>query len=157
MHDKKDPDKVLYFANNHLCRNNSETMFITLWLGIYNKKTNILSFANAGHNPPIIEKNNKFEFLDVENGITLGIFEEYNFITEEIELPSKIIIYTDGITDAINKNEKMYGEERLLNCLNNNSKKDIINTILNDVTNFVEDNDQFDDMTLLILENNKYS
>ena len=53
--------------------------------------------------------------------------------------------------------EKMYGEERLLNCLNNNSKKDIINTILNDVTNFVEDNDQFDDMTLLILENNKYS
>jgi sigma-B regulation protein RsbU (phosphoserine phosphatase) len=76
---------------------------------------------------------------------------------EEIELPSKIIIYTDGITDAINKNEKMYGEERLLNCLNNNSKKDIINTILNDVTNFVEDNDQFDDMTLLILENNKYS
>ena len=157
LHDKKDPDKVLYFANNHLCRNNSETMFITLWLGIYNKKTNILSFANAGHNPPIIEKNNKFEFLDVENGITLGIFEEYNFITEEIELPSKIIIYTDGITDAINKNEKMYGEERLLNCLNNNSKKDIINTILNDVTNFVEDNDQFDDMTLLILENNKYS
>ena len=154
LHNKKDPSKVLYFANNHLCRNNSETMFITLWLGIYNKKTNILNFSNAGHNPPIIEENNNFKLLDIDSGIALGILEEYNFITEEIELPSKIIVYTDGITDAINKNETTYGEERLINCLNNNSNEDIINSILNDVNNFVEDNEQFDDMTILILENN---
>lgn len=154
LYNKKDPSKVLYFANNHLCRNNSETMFITLWLGIYNKKTNILNFSNAGHNPPIIEENNNFKLLDIDSGIALGILEEYNFITEEIELPSKIIVYTDGITDAINKNETTYGEERLINCLNNNSNEDIINSILNDVNNFVEDNEQFDDMTILILENN---
>lgn len=153
---KKDPCKVLYFANNHLCRNNSETMFITLWLGIYNKKTNILNFSNAGHNPPIIEENNNFKLLDIDGGIALGVLEDYNYITEEIELPSKIIAYTDGITDAINKNETMYGEKRLINCLNNNSNEDIINSILKDVNNFVEDNEQFDDMTILILENNKY-
>lgn len=153
---KKDPCKVLYFANNHLCRNNSETMFITLWLGIYNKKTNILNFSNAGHNPPILEENNNFKLLNIDSGVALGILEDYNFITEEIELPSKIIAYTDGITDAINKNETMYGEERLINCLNNNSNEDIINSILNDVNNFVEDNEQFDDMTILILKNNKY-
>lgn len=104
---KKDPCKVLYFANNHLCRNNSETMFITLWLGIYNKKTNILNFSNAGHNPPILEENNNFKLLNIDSGVALGILEDYNFITEEIELPSKIIAYTDGITDAINKNETM--------------------------------------------------
>ena len=153
---KKDPCKVLYFANNHLCRNNSETMFITLWLGIYNKKTNILNFSNAGHNPPILEENNNFKLLNIDSGVALGILEDYNFITEEIELPSKIIAYTDGITDAINKNETMYGEKRLINCLNNNSNEDIINSILNDVNNFVEDNEQFDDMTILILKNNKY-
>lgn len=153
---KKDPCKVLYFANNHLCRNNSETMFITLWLGIYNKKTNILNFSNAGHNPPILEENNNFKLLNIDSSVALGILEDYNFITEEIELPSKIIAYTDGITDAINKNETMYGEERLINCLNNNSNEDIINSILNDVNNFVEDNEQFDDMTILILKNNKY-
>ena len=153
---KKDPCKVLYFANNHLCRNNSETMVITLWLGIYNKKTNILNVSNAGHNPPIIEENNNFKLLDIDSGIALGILEEYNFITEEIELPRKIIVYTDGITDAINKNETMYGEKRLINCLNNNSNEDIINSILNDVNNFVEDKEQFDDMTILILKNNKY-
>ena len=131
-------------------------MFITLWLGIYNKKTNILNFSNARHNPPIIEENNNFKLLDIDSGIALGILEEYNFITEEIELPRKIIVYTDGITDAINKNETMYGEKRLINCLNNNSNEDIINSILNDVNNFVEDNEQFDDMTILILKNNKY-
>lgn len=125
-------------------------------VGIYNKKTNILNFSNAGHNPPILEENNNFKLLNIDSGVALGILEDYNFITEEIELPSKIIAYTDGITDAINKNETMYGEERLINCLNNNSNEDIINSILNDVNNFVEDNEQFDDMTILILKNNKY-
>ena len=155
LYNEKDPDKVLYSVNNHLCQNNSETMFVTLWLGIYNKQTNILTFSNAGHNPPIIEKNNNFEFLDVDEGIVLGILEDYEFITQEIDFPSKIILYTDGITDAMNKNDKMYSEKRLMDCLKNNSNENIINTILNDVKNFTEDNEQFDDMTMLILENNK--
>ena len=155
LYNKKDPSEVLYLVNNHLCQNNSETMFVTLWLGIYNKKTNTLSFSNAGHNPPIIEENNKFKFLDVNEGIVLGILEDYEFITQEIDFPGKIVLYTDGITDAINKNYEMYGEERLMNFLENSACENIINTLLDDINDFTENNEQFDDMTILILENTK--
>ena len=154
LYNQKDPAKVLSIVNNQLCKHNSETMFISLWLGIYNKQTNIMTFCNAGHNPPIIEKNNKFEFLNVDENLVLGILEDFNYITQEIEFPSKIILYTDGITDATDKINEMYGEKRLIECLGKSSDENTINTILNDVNKFTEDNEQFDDMTILILEKN---
>ena len=152
---QKDPAKVLWMVNNTLCQHNSESMFVTLWLGVYNKRTNMISFSNAGHNPPIIEKNGEFEFLKVDEGIVLGILEDYDFITQEIEFPSKIILYTDGITEAINENKEGYSEKRLVKCLETSSGENIIEKVLNDVAEFTEGCEQFDDMTLLILESKK--
>ena len=153
VYNQKDPAKVLFGVNDNLCQNNSETMFVTLWLGIYNRKTNILNFANAGHNPPIIKNGDEFEFLEVDEGIVLGILEDYEFVTQAIDLPEKIILYTDGITDAVNEDEENYGDERLMECLKNSPGENIIKAILDDVNEFTEDNGQFDDMTILILEN----
>ena len=150
---QKDPSKILYRINNHISRYNSENMFITLWLGIYNKNTNILTFSNAGHNPPIIKKGDKFEFLDVNAGIVLGILEDYEFTSQEIDLKDAIILYTDGITDAKNNNNEMYGEEKLIDFFNKNTfNDDIINELIEDINKFTQDKDQFDDMTLLILK-----
>ena len=152
---EKDPSEILNSVNNHIYVNNSETMFITLWLGIYNKKTNILTFSNAGHNPPLIRKHDKFELMPIDTGIVLGILEDYEFTTEEIEFSNEIILYTDGITDAINKNDEAYGEKRLIDFFNRTKmKNNIINNLIEDVNKFTQDTDQFDDMTLLILKKN---
>lgn len=149
----KDPSKILCRINNHICRYNSENMFITLWLGIYNKNTNILTFSNAGHNRPIIKKDDKFELLDVNAGIVLGILEDYEFTTSEIDLKDSIILYTDGITDAKNNNNEMYGEQKLIDFFNKNTLNDnIINELIEDINKFTQDREQFDDMTLLILK-----
>ena len=149
----QDPSKILYQLNNQLCENNSETMFITLWLGIYNKSTNELIFSNAGHNPPLIRENDKFKYLDIDSGIVIGVMEDFDYITENIKITDKLVLYTDGITDANNKDKKMYGEDRLLNFFNEfKSDADPIDPLLDDINSFAKDEEQFDDMTLLYLK-----
>ena len=150
---ERDPSKVLYLLNNQLCENNSESMFITLWLGIYNRKTNILTFSNGGHNSPLIMEDGKFEILKTKSGIVLGIKEDFEFIKEEITLSKKIIVYTDGITDEKNADGEFYGENKFIDFLNrNNSENKIIAKLLEDINEFTGHEEQFDDMTIVILD-----
>ena len=154
---EKNPSKVLYLLNNQLCENNSESMFITLWLGIYNKTSKKIIFSNAGHNPPLFKDkdNDKFKYLNIESGIVLGIMEDFDYINEEISFSKEIILYTDGITDANNDSNEMYGEDRLLNFFNRfESDSDPIKPLLNDINTFTNGEDQFDDMTILYLKDN---
>lgn len=147
------PSNALSLLNNQLCEKNSETMFITLWLGIYNKTTGKLAFSNAGHNPPLIRENGEFRYLNIDSGIVLGIMEDFEFVNEEITLSDELVLYTDGITDANNKENKMYGEDRLLNFFNGfESDEDPIKPLINDIRKFTEDAEQYDDMTLLYLK-----
>ena len=149
----QDPSKVLYLLNNQLCENNPESMFITLWLGIYNKTTQELIFSNAGHNPPLIKENGNFNYISIDTGIVLGIMEDFDFVTENITLRDQIVLYTDGITDANNTNDEMYGEDRLLKFFNEfESENDPIRPLLDDINNFTKDCEQFDDMTLLYMK-----
>ena len=149
---ERDPSKVMYLLNNQLCENNSESMFITLWLGIYNSKTKMLTFSNAGHNTPVIMEDGKFKSIEVDTGIALGIWEDYEFIKEEIPICNKMILYTDGITDAMNSDEEFYGENKLIDFLNNhNSENKIVTKLLEDINKFTGSEEQFDDMTLVIL------
>ena len=150
-----DPSEVLFSLNNQLCVNNPESMFITLWLGIYNKTNKKLIFSNAGHNPPLIKEKGKFKYLDIESGIALGVMEDFQYGDEEIIIEEELVTYTDGITDANNNNNEMYGEERLLEFFNGfKSDKDPILPLLKDIKDFTKDAEQFDDMTLLYLKVN---
>jgi sigma-B regulation protein RsbU (phosphoserine phosphatase) len=149
-HDK-DPSQVLYSLNNHLTKNNPECMFLTLWLGIYDRTTKKLTFSNAGHNPPLIRENDNFRYLDIESGIVLGIMEDFDYAREEITLEDELVLYTDGITDANDINDEMYGEDRLKDFFNFESSKEPIEPLLKDINEFTKGNDQFDDMTLLYL------
>ena len=128
-------------------------MFITLWLGIYNKSTGKITFANAGHNPPLIKENGKFKYLKCNHDIVLGIMENFDYASNEITLKDEIVLYTDGITDANNANNEMYGEYRLLNFFNSfKQDKDPIEPLLKDINKFTKEQEQFDDMTLLYLK-----
>ena len=147
-----DPSKVLYSLNNQLCENNPESMFITLWLGIYNKTTKKLTFSNAGHNPPLIKENGEFKYLNINSGIVLGIMEDFDYVKEEIAMANEIVLYTDGITDANNANNELYSD-RLLNFFNEfKSDDDPILPLLDDLSEFTKGEEQFDDMTLLYLK-----
>ena len=149
----QDPSRVLYLLNNQLCENNSESMFITLWLGIYNITTNELIFSNAGHDPPLIKENHMFKHLNIESGLVLGIMEDYDYITEKMILSDEIVLYTDGITDTNNNENEMYGEDKLLKFFNEfKSNKDPIQPLLKNISEFRQDAEQFDDMTLLYLK-----
>ena len=128
-------------------------MFISLWVGIYNKNTKKLKFSNAGHTLPLIKKDDSFEYLDVYRGIILAILEDFEYKTEEITLSNELILYTDGITDATNDNDECYGEDRLLDFFNKiKIDDDPINPLLNDINNFIGKQEQFDDMTLIYLK-----
>lgn len=152
LNNERDPSKVLYQLNNQLCENNTESMFLTLWVGIYNNKTNVLTFSNAGHNAPLVMEDGKFRFLEVNPGIVLGIAENFEFLKEETPISKGIMAYTDGITDAKNSNEEFYGEDRLVDFLNtHNFENEIIDDLLKDIDEFTGSEDQFDDMTLVIL------
>ena len=148
-----DPSKVLCSLNNQISVNNSESMFITIWLGIYNKSSKKIIFSNAGHNPPLIKKNGEFKYLDIDTGLVLGIMEDFGYVKEEITLTNELVLYTDGITDANNNHNEMYGEDRLLKFFNEfKSDEGPIIPLLNDISEFTEDAEQYDDMTLLYLK-----
>lgn len=150
---EKDPAKVLYEINNQLFENNSEFMFITLFLAIYNKKSHVLTYANAGHNLPIIKNNGVYENLTVDSAIALGVMKDFEFKNGKVKLNEELFIYTDGITDAINENEELYGEGRLLDFLNNEKdNNDIIHDLNENIQTFCGNMEQFDDMTSLWLK-----
>lgn len=151
---ERDPSKVLYSLNNQLCENNSEMMFITLWVGIYNLKSRTITFSNAGHNPPLIKDNGKYKLLEVNNGLVLGIMEDFKFVSEELPFSGELVVFTDGITDAKNIDGEMYGEENLIDFFNNN-ENDQVDSLFDKVDEFCNGAEQFDDMTLLILKDKK--
>ena len=147
-------------ANNRLCGNNEAGMFVTVWLGIYEIDTGKLSFVNAGHNPPLLLHNDTWVYLDhktYKRGPVLGLQENIRYCMNELVLNEKshLLLYTDGITEATSLEKELYGEERLMACVEankNQTTQGLIKEVLNDVNDFVGEAVQFDDMTMLALQ-----
>ena len=153
MKNELDPAMVLHDVNNQICENNPEMMFITLFLGIYNRNTHKLKYANAGHNPPLVKTSGVYGLLDVDSEIVLGVMDDYEYKNHELWLEEEIILYTDGITDAQNGKHELYGEERLMDFLNSHvSSENIMMDLIDDINRFTKEEKQFDDMTILILK-----
>lgn len=154
------PDVVMTMANNRLCSNNEAGMFVTVWLGIYEIDTAKLSFVNAGHNPPLLLHNDTWVYLDhktYKRGIVLGLQENIRYCMNELVLNEKshLLLYTDGITEATSLEKELYGEERLMACVEankNQTTQGLIKEVLKDVNDFVGEAVQFDDMTMLALQ-----
>ncbi len=148
---------VFTFGNEILCTGNEAGMFVTAWQGSLNTQNGELSFSNAGHNPPLIRrKNGKFEYLVSRAGFVLAGMEgiHYKLNTITLEPGDAIFLYTDGVTEATNANNELYGEDRLLNAINAQdftNMKDLCDAITQDVAAFVGDAPQFDDMTMTAL------
>lgn len=153
----KDSDKILSEVNNILNENNSTNMFVTVWLGIFDTKKKTLSFTNAGHNSPIIIQKDSVSFLKDKHNMALGILKDRKYEVGKIKMNKgdKIFLYTDGVTEAHSETNELYGENRLVRLIKSdiaNSPRAIISSISSDITKFSGKRQQFDDITMLMLE-----
>lgn len=157
-HSVKSPGEILTLVNERICNNNKANMFITVWLGILDLRTGEMVAANAGHeDPAICKKDGEFIINKQKHGIPVGAMEEYKYKDYDIKLESgdKLFIYTDGVPEAENNNDKMFGLENMIGSLNrvkNNNCEGILVSVKNDVDTFVDGAIQFDDLTMLCFE-----
>ena len=151
----KDPKELIKIINDKICASNKNGLFITMFAAIVDVKTGKMSCINCGHNPILIKQNNgKYKYLHLEPNSVLGVIEDAEFNIHEVQLQEGdfVFAYTDGITEAMNDKNEMYGEERLLNCLNNaktQSIDGIVNEVKANVREFTGEVPQSDDMTML--------
>ena len=154
------PGEILEDVNALLIRNNPDLMFVTVWLGILNVSTGELRSANAGHEFPLIcRKGEDFAVKTEERGIALGIYEKGQYDYEKnsciLRRGDRLFVYTDGVTDAADKAEWRFGQERLEKCLNGysgNDVADVLPGIQKAIDDFASGVEQFDDITMMIVE-----
>lgn len=154
------PKELIEIINKKICENNKQGFFVTMLAGIVDITTGKTSFINCGHNLPLIKRNNgSYEYLQLNSNIPLGVFENMEYEIYETTLNSGDIIYTytDGITEAINFDNEMYGETRLYDCINSieETEPDIIDEkIRASIQEYTESVEQSDDITMLIFKYN---
>ena len=141
-------------ANDSLCASNEANMFVTLWVGVLDLATGEMTYVSAGHNPPVIVQNGVPSYLRIKSGFVLAGMEgiPYKEHTFTLAKGDVVYLYTDGITEANSVTEELFGEDRLIACFENAqemSAQQIVQTVKRAVDDFVQENDQFDDMTML--------
>ncbi len=152
------PAEILAFTNQHLCEHNRAGMFVTVWMGILEISTGRLRAANAGHEYPAVRRaDGQFELLKDRHGFVIGGMEGTRYTEYELVLEpgSKLFVYTDGVPEATDAENNMFGKERMLSCLNaapEQPPEQILAQIRRGVDEFVKDAEQFDDLTMLCLE-----
>lgn len=158
------PSEILYRANNLLSERNPEMFFVTIWIGILDIVTGELSYGIAGHNPPLVHKSgNRFEYMESRldsagyDNVAAGVFPDMTYATFKGKMNpgDKILLYTDGVTDALNSKGERFGEEGLKKYLNINLEKnsvEIISSLKDELGEFAKDTPQFDDITILAIE-----
>ena len=145
-------------ANEKLCENNESGMFVTAWMGILDLTTGNVQFANAGHNPPLLKRaDGSFEYLKTRAGFVLAGMEGVRYRVGEITLNEgdRLFLYTDGVPEATNVENKLYGEDRLLTFMNQNATVEatkLLPALKANIDEFVGEAPQFDDITMLMFD-----
>ena len=150
--------EILTKTNEAICSNNKAGMFITVWLGILEISSGKLTAANAGHEYPVIKRaDGAFEVMKDKHGLVIGALEGVRYREYELQFEPgmKLFLYTDGVPEASDAENRMFGLPRMLSALN--ADKDagpekLLNHVLDAMGDFVKDAEQFDDTTMLCLE-----
>ena len=153
------PEKVLADTNTALCSNNRMEMFVTAWVGVLEISTGRMTAASAGHEFPAVysASEGQFELLKGKNGFVLGGIEgaRYKEYSLTLQPGDKLFVYTDGVPEATDSSQTLFGTERMLASLNRAggaSPRETLETVRADVDAFVGKAEQFDDLTMLCLE-----
>ena len=152
------PKEVLELTNRQICSNNREEMFVTVWFGILDLDTGKLTAANAGHEYPALKKAGEhFELIKDKHGFVIGGMDIARYTEYELQMDpgAKLFLYTDGVAEATNAENELFGTERMVNALRlaeEDSPQDILGVVDAAVTDFVKDAPQFDDLTMMCVE-----
>ena len=154
-----EPVKVFVNTNNKLYEGNDAEMFVTCWMGFLKTDTGLVSFVNAGHNPPVIVRNGLASFIKQKSNMVLAGMSDMPYMEQQVQLEKGdfLFLYTDGVVEATDAHDQLYGEERLLKILSKNHTpgeegcREICADVKQDVDLFVGEAPQFDDMTMLCL------
>ena len=145
-------------ANEKLCENNEADMFVTAWMGILDLQTGNMKCANAGHNPPLLKRaDGSFECLKTRAGFVLAGMEGVRYRVSEMTLNpgDRLFLYTDGVPEATNVENQLYGEDRLLAFMNQNATvqaTELLPALKANIDEFVGEAPQFDDITMLMFD-----
>jgi len=157
----QEPARILSDVNNYLCEGNDEDMFVTALLGNIDLKTGLVRYANGGHNAPVvIRADGSVDWLEVESGFMLAGYPDMEFVPQEIQLHpgDTLLLYTDGVTEAVNPALELYSDPRLLiNCAKAPRDKELselLGYIRRDIDEFGAGAEQADDITMLALRYN---
>ena len=151
-------NEIFTKANEKLCENNESGMFVTAWMGILDITTGNMQFANAGHNPPLLKKHDgSFEYLKTRAGFVLAGMEGVRYRAGELTLSpgDRLFLYTDGVPEATNTENILYGEDRLISFMNQNSAIEapvLLPALKANIDEFVGEAPQFDDITMLMFD-----
>ena len=154
------PAETIKKVNAHMSNDEAqpEGMFITYVFGVYNEETKKITYSNAGHFPPIVFNNTSKEFRSMDaGGAAIGIVEDIVYAEETIDFGDGdiLVMYTDGVTEAFDAGGDMYGFDRMVEVVKNNSDKSaekIIDSIYDSVNNFAENVPQHDDLTIVVVK-----
>ena len=155
---ERSPAAILERVNRSLCVGNDAGMFVTLFCGILDVRTGVLRYSSAGHNPPVALTAGEVRYLDVPKGIVAGMLEQAKFTEASLAIPvgGSVLIYTDGVSEAMNREGDFYTEERLLSVARTLPALDasgIVKSVHASVLAFASDAPQADDITLLAVHN----
>lgn len=149
--------RICTIINKHMCEDGENGMYITLFLGILDLNTGIITYSNAGHPYPlIVHPDGKTQCLNTDSGIPIGILDNYRFTegTYVLSPNHSILLYTDGITDAENPAGQFFGKDRLVQCVEKaapSSPQQIIQAIMGEITRHIGGGKQTDDLSLLLI------
>ena len=149
--------EIFTAVNARLCENNDQGMFATAWIGIVDTRTMTLQYTNAGHNYPFFQRRGQScEMIEARHGLFLAGMDFTRYKQGEIQLQpgDRILLYTDGVTEAHNRANDLYGEDRLQKVLERTEDRpgeEVLEQIFNDVNDFTAGAPQFDDITMIIL------
>ena len=149
------PAEILERVNRQVFATNKAHMFVTVWLGILEISTGKLTTASAGHEYPIININGKYEIFEDEHGLAIGAMKKSKYVNHELTLKKgdSIFVYTDGVAEATDANNELFGTERTLDALNalpkDYTQKEVLDGVRKAVDAFVKEAPQFDDLTML--------
>ena len=149
------PSEILGYVNDQLCENNDAELFVTVWLGILDLKTGMGLAANAGHEHPVIRRRDgKYELVVYRHSPAVAAMKGMPFKEHAFELQpgDSLFVYTDGVAEATNARNELYGTERMLDALNQNPDappRKLLGILRVSIDNFVGSAPQFDDITML--------
>jgi sigma-B regulation protein RsbU (phosphoserine phosphatase) len=148
------PASIMMRVNEVLSKDNPNSMFVTLIVAILDIETGKIKYANAGHNPPVIKRKNEIFYKKGISGPVAGAVEDINYREMEIDLlkGDMIFLYTDGVTEAMDKEKNLFSEQRLINLIESKDYEtpaQYIEEVNSDISKFVENTPQSDDITML--------